>query len=60
MKIYLLVFTTVLYASISFAQETKNNKNGSIEGEFDKIYRISTNYQVYKVINKEKFLSLKQ
>jgi septal ring factor EnvC (AmiA/AmiB activator) len=60
MKLYLLVFTAILFASISFAQETNNNEDNSLKKEFDKLYRISTNYQLYKVINKEKFLNLKQ
>jgi preprotein translocase subunit SecF len=60
MKLNLFVFTTVLFVSISFAQEATKNENTSLSGEFEKLYRISTNYQKYKVIDKEKFLTLKQ
>ena len=34
-------------------------KSNSIEKQFDEIYRISTTYQVYKVISKERYLQLK-
>ena len=60
MKLNLLVFATVLFVSTSFAQEVTKNEDTSLSGEFDKLYRISTSYQAYKVINKEKFLTLKQ
>ena len=60
MKLNLLVFTAILFASISFAQEINKKEDTSLKEAFDKLYRISTNYQVYKVINKEKFLNLKQ
>jgi preprotein translocase subunit SecF len=60
MKLNLLVFTAILFVSISFAQEINKKEDTSLKEAFDKLYRISTNYQVYKVINKEKFLNLKQ
>ena len=60
MKLNLLVFTAILFASTSFAQEINKKEDTSLKEAFDKLYRISTNYQVYKVINKEKFLNLKQ
>jgi len=60
MKLNLLVFTAVLFISISFAQEATKNEDTSLSGEFEKLYRISTSYQGYKVIGKEKFLILKQ
>jgi len=59
MKLNLLVFATVLFVSISFAQEETKNEDTSLSGEFDKLYRISTSYQAYKVIDKEKFLTFK-
>tara|TARA_R100000789_G_C2972825_1_gene141230 strand:+ start:267 stop:818 length:552 start_codon:yes stop_codon:yes gene_type:complete len=40
------------------AQETSKEDN-SIEGQFNKIYRTSTTYQVYKVIAMDKYESLK-
>jgi hypothetical protein len=60
MKLHLSLFTAILFISISFAQKTKDTEEISIRGEFDKLYRVSTNYKGYKVINKEKFLDLKQ
>ncbi|OAD43947.1 hypothetical protein [Polaribacter atrinae] len=52
--ITLLLFT----ATISFSQETVEETN-SIENQFDKIYRVSTTYQVYKVISRDSYLNLK-
>jgi len=60
MKLHLSLFTAILFISISFAQKTKDTGETSIRGEFDRLYRVSTNYKEYKVINKEKFLDLKQ
>ena len=60
MKIHLSLFTAILFISISFAQKTKDIEEISIRGGFDRLYRVSTNYKGYKVINKEKFLDLKQ
>ena len=60
MKLHLSLFTAILFISISFAQKTKDTGKISIVGEFDRLYRISTNYKEYKVINKEKFLDLKR
>jgi preprotein translocase subunit SecF len=59
MKLYILIFTILLLTTISFAQETAV-EDISINGQFETILRTSTNYQGYKVINKEKFLQLKQ
>ncbi|MEE9407044.1 MAG: hypothetical protein V3V28_03100 [Polaribacter sp.] len=58
MRLHLLTFATILLASISFAQETVT-EDVSLNGQFDKIYRTSTSYQVYKVISKEGFQKLK-
>jgi len=60
MKLHLSLFTAILFISISFAQKTKDTGETSIRGEFDRLYRVSTNYKEYKVINKEKILNLKQ
>ena len=63
MKFKTLLFFA-LFTSISFfAQQTTPDtpkEDTSLKGQFDKIYRISTTYQVYKVIDKEKFLKLKK
>ena len=60
MKLHLSLITAILFISISFAQKTKDTGEISIRGKFDRLYRVSTNYKGYKVINKEKFLDLKQ
>jgi preprotein translocase subunit SecF len=60
MKLQLSLITALLFISISFAQKTKDIEEISIGGEFDRLYRVSTNYKDYKVINKEKFIDLKQ
>jgi preprotein translocase subunit SecF len=59
MKLYILIFTAVLFTTISFSQEPVV-EDISINGQFETILRSSNNYQIYKVINKEKFLQLKQ
>jgi len=60
MKLHLSLFTAILCISISFAQKPKDTRDISIKEGFDKLYRVSTNYKGYKVINKENFLDLKQ
>jgi len=60
MKLHLSLFTAILFISISFAQKPKDTRDISIKEGFDKLYRVSTNYKGYKVINKENFLDLKQ
>lgn len=57
-----LRFLTLFILSITlstFSQET-TTEDTTLKGQFDKIYRTSTNYQVYKVISREKYLKLKQ
>jgi len=60
MKKHVVLLIALLFVSISFAQEATEQEATSLNGKFDKLYRISTSYQKYKVINKEKFLNLKQ
>ena len=59
MKLYLLTIVTILLTTISFAQETVV-EDTSINGQFETLLRISTNYKRYKVINKEKISQLRQ
>jgi hypothetical protein len=59
MKLYILIFTAVIFTKTSSAQDTIVD-DISINGQFETILRTSTNYKGYKVINKEKFLQLKQ
>ncbi len=63
MKFKTLLFFVLLTSISFFAQQTTTDtpqEDTSLKGQFDKIYRISTTYQVYKVIDKEKFLKLKK
>lgn len=57
MKSFLITFL-ILNASFSFSQEITDEPN-SIENQFDKIYRTSTSYQIYKVISKKAYQGLK-
>ena len=59
MNRHLFTFAVILLASISYAQEPTIEDN-SLGAQFDKLYRISSSYQDYKVIGKEKYLQLKQ
>jgi len=58
MKLY-IILTAFLITSISFAQETTTEDSNTIENQFDKIYRKSTTYQVYKVISRDSYQHLK-
>jgi hypothetical protein len=58
MKLY-IILTAFLITSISLAQETTIEDTNTIENQFDKIYRKSTTYQVYKVISKDSYQQLK-
>lgn len=59
MKLRLITFIALFVSLTSFSQENEI-EDTSLSGQFDKIYRTSTTYQVYKVISKEKYLELKQ
>ena len=59
MKHYLFTLLFSLIITFSFSQEVVVEKPNSIENQFDEIYRISTSYQVYKVISKERYKTLK-
>lgn len=56
-RIYPLFFMLFL-TSLVFAQQEKDTL--TINETFDKIYRISTSYQEYKVISKARYLNLKK
>jgi septal ring factor EnvC (AmiA/AmiB activator) len=58
MKLRLLLVILIANVCSLIAQETPKEDN-SIEGQFNKIYRTSTTYQVYKVIAMDKYESLK-
>lgn len=58
MKIQKLTTLFLLISLISFGQEVVK-ENNTLENQFDKIYRTSTSYQIYKVISKTGFQNLK-
>lgn len=60
MKSFILSIFLILSVNICFSQESAIEEDQSINGQFDKIYRISTSYQTYKVISKDKFQELKE
>ena len=56
MKFFLFTFSILIFTSFSLtAQEAV-----SLENQFDNLYRKSTSYKSYKVINKQQFLTLKK
>ena len=61
MKSLFLILFLLFIQYTSFSQENNNVviEDKTLEGQFDKIYRISTSYQTYKVISKDKFQKLK-
>lgn len=58
-KIIFILLLSISFSTFSQATEEAQEDN-SIKGQFDKIYRISTTYQVYKVISKDKYQLLKR
>lgn len=60
MKLFLTTLSLVLTIQLTFSQENENLEPKTIEGQFDKIFRISTSFQTYKVIDREKYIELKE
>jgi hypothetical protein len=58
MKSSFLAFFFIASSVSITAQQTVTEEN-TLENQFDKIYRISTSYQTYKVISKEGYQKLK-
>ena len=58
MKTFAPLLITMLLSVSSFSQQASDTL--SIPEQFDRIYRISTSYQEYKVIKKTRFQQLKQ
>ena len=58
MKFQKLTTLFLLISLISYSQEVPEESN-TLENQFDKIYRTSTSYQIYKVISKTGFQNLK-
>lgn len=60
MKIKTLLILFMSISFVSFSQQEEPQNSNSIENQFDEIYRISTTYQTYKVIGKDKYQQLKE
>ena len=59
-KLLLLFFlTTTFYAFAQETEATEEKEDNSLAGQFDKIYRTSTGFQTYKVIDKDNLQKLK-
>jgi hypothetical protein len=58
MKLFITSILFILTINFSFSQEEITEPK-TIEGQFDKIFRISTTYQIYKVIDIEQYKLLK-
>ena len=60
MKSKLLLFLFLITSFVAYTQETiEIEEDSSIKGQFDRIYRISTTYQTYKVIDRDEYEKLK-
>lgn len=68
MKIFKLIFTIslfLLFTNITYSQTEQDQKpkpslnNGTIESQFDYLYRKSSSYQEYKVVKKTFFVKIK-
>lgn len=60
MKIKTLLILFMSISFVSFSQQEEPQNSNSIENQFDEIYRISTTYQTYKVIGKDRYQQLKE
>jgi hypothetical protein len=58
MKSFFLVLL-IITSNFSITAQQKVTEENTLENQFDKIYRISTSYQTYKVINKLGYQKLK-
>ncbi|PQB07881.1 hypothetical protein BST83_12525 [Polaribacter filamentus] len=60
MKSKLLLFLFLITSFVAYTQETiEVEEDSSIKRQFDRIYRISTTYQAYKVIDRDEYEKLK-
>ncbi|WP_445747108.1 hypothetical protein [Polaribacter sp.] len=62
MRLFITVFLLILKSNFIFSQAEITEpitEPKTIEGQFDKMYRISSTYQTYKVIDKDAFIVLK-
>jgi uncharacterized protein HemX len=58
MKSFFLVLL-IITSNFSIVAQQKVTEENTLENQFDKIYRVSTSYQTYKVINKLEYQKLK-
>ena len=58
MKSILITLLFTLTSLFIFSQEVQQ-EDTSLNGQFDKIYRTSTTYKIYKVVSKDKYQRLK-
>ena len=56
--ILLILLSNPVFSQVEITEPISEPK--TIEGQFDKMFRISTTYQTYKVIDKDAFIILKQ
>lgn len=59
MKIIFFALLIILKTTFCFSQE-KIEDSKTIQGQFERIFRISTSYQTYKVISKDEYNELKR
>lgn len=62
MRLFITIFLLIVKSSFIFSQAEITEpitESKTIEGQFNKMYRISSTYQAYKVIDKDAFIVLK-
>lgn len=60
MKLFFTSILLILIVQINFSQEKDTIVPKTIEGQFDKIFNVSSSFQNYKVVGKDEFLKLKK
>lgn len=60
MKTLRILFIFIFTQSILAQNTTKIDQPNTVENQFKKLYKNSNNYQIYKVIKKNEFLSLQK
>ena len=60
MKLFFTSILLILNVQINFSQENDTIEPKTIEGQFDKIFKVLATFQNYKIVGKDEFLSLKK
>ncbi len=63
MRLFITIILLILSSNSLFSQEQivePIKEPNTIEGQFDKMFRVSSTYQTYKVVDKDGFILLKQ